>query len=122
MTAAARDFVDLEKGVETVEEALQGASDIIAEEISDDAAIRKTLRELYLHQGILVSRAAAKEPEVEEKLPADEFIRVHRSFIVRMDCISAIGRSTLLIEQKDVPIGDAYRERVKGYVSRLAVL
>ena len=44
------------------------------------------------------------------------------SFIVRMDCISAIGRSTLLIEQKDVPIGDAYRERVKGYVSRLAVL
>lgn len=59
---------------------------------------------------------------IEEKLPAEEFIRVHRSFIVRMDCISAIGRSTLLIEQKDVPIGDAYRERVKGYVSRLAVL
>ena len=63
LTAAARDFVDPEKGVETVEEALQGASDIIAEEISDDAAIRKTLRELYLRQGILVSRAAAKEPE-----------------------------------------------------------
>ena len=63
LTAAARDFVDLEKGVETVEEALQGASDIIAEEISDDAAIRKTLRELYLRQGVLVSRAAAKEPE-----------------------------------------------------------
>nr|WP_249931792.1 LytTR family DNA-binding domain-containing protein [Bacteroides uniformis] len=59
---------------------------------------------------------------MEEKLPANEFIRVHRSFIVRMDCISAIGRSTLLIEQKDVPIGDAYRERVKGYVSRLAML
>lgn len=59
---------------------------------------------------------------MEEKLPAGEFIRVHRSFIVRMDCISAIGRSTLFIEQKDVPIGDAYRERVKGYVSRLAVL
>ncbi len=29
---------------------------------------------------------------MEEKLPANEFIRVHRSFIVRMDCISAIGR------------------------------
>ena len=50
--------------------------------------------------------------------------RMNRIFcrVVRMDCISAIGRSTLLIEQKDVPIGDAYRERVKGYVSRLAVL
>jgi uncharacterized protein len=63
LTAAAREFIDPEKGVETAEEALQGASDIIAEEISDDAAIRKTLRELYLRQGVLVSRAAAREPE-----------------------------------------------------------
>ena len=60
---AARDFVDPEKGVETVEQALQGASDIIAEEISDDAAIRKELRELILRRGLLVSKAAQKEPE-----------------------------------------------------------
>lgn len=59
---------------------------------------------------------------MEEKLPSDEFIRVHRSFIVRKDCIDAIGRSTILVEKKDVPIGDAYRDRVKGYVSSLAVL
>ena len=37
---AAAPFVDPEKGVETVEDALQGASDIIAEEISDDAEVR----------------------------------------------------------------------------------
>ncbi len=60
---AAADFVDPEKGVETVEDALQGASDILAEEISDDADIRKELRELYLRRGMLVSRAADKEPE-----------------------------------------------------------
>ena len=60
---AAQDFVDPEKGVETVEQALQGASDIIAEEISDDAAIRKELRELILRRGLLVSKAAQKEPE-----------------------------------------------------------
>ena len=59
---------------------------------------------------------------MEEKLPSDEFIRVHRSFIVRKDCISAIGRNTVVIEKKDVPIGDAYRDRVKYYISRLAVL
>lgn len=59
---------------------------------------------------------------MEEKLPADEFIRVHRSFIVRKEGIDAIGRSTVVIEKKDLPIGDAYRERVKGYVSGLAVL
>ena len=38
--AAAADYVDPEKGVETAEDALQGASDIIAEEISDDVAVR----------------------------------------------------------------------------------
>ncbi len=60
---AALPFVDPEKGVETVEDALQGASDIIAEEISDNADIRKELRELFLRRGMLVSKAAQKEPE-----------------------------------------------------------
>ena len=60
---AALPFVDPEKGVETAEEALQGVSDIIAEEISDNADIRKELRELFLRRGMLVSKAAQKEPE-----------------------------------------------------------
>ena len=60
---AALPFVDPEKGVETVVDALQGASDIIAEEISDNADIRKELRELFLRRGMLVSKAAQKEPE-----------------------------------------------------------
>ena len=60
---AALPFVDPEKGVETAEDALQGASDIIAEEISDNADIRKELRELFLRRGMLVSKAAQKEPE-----------------------------------------------------------
>ena len=60
---AAGDYVAAEKGVESVEDALQGASDIIAEWISDDADIRKGLRELVWRKGWLVSAAAAKEPE-----------------------------------------------------------
>lgn len=60
---AAADYIDPEKGVETAEEAIQGASDIIAERISDDADIRKLLRELVWKKGYLVSAAAAKEPE-----------------------------------------------------------
>ena len=58
---AAAGYVDPEKGVETVEDALQGANDIIAERISDDADIRKLLRELVWKKGYLVSAAAAKE-------------------------------------------------------------
>ena len=61
-TEAAK-YVDPDKGVESAEAALQGASDIVAEFISDDAALRKTLRALYDRRAQLVSRAAAKEPE-----------------------------------------------------------
>ena len=61
--AAAGDYVDAGKGVESAEDALQGAGDIIAEWISDDADIRKGLRELVWRKGWLVSAAAAKEPE-----------------------------------------------------------
>ena len=60
---AAADYVDPEKGVSSVEEALAGASDIIAEAISDDADLRKRLRELWRSKGSLVSKAADKEPE-----------------------------------------------------------
>ena len=60
----ARDFVNAELGVETVEDALQGASDILAETLSDDAAIRKSLKELAAKRANLVSRAAKEEDSV----------------------------------------------------------
>ncbi len=59
----ARDFVDPEKGVHSVEEALQGASDIIAEDLSDDADIRKNLRELVLRRGVFACKAAEDAEE-----------------------------------------------------------
>ena len=61
MEQLARDYINPEKGVDTAEDALQGASDIIAELISDDADIRKELRELYLRRAVLVSKAARSE-------------------------------------------------------------
>ncbi len=53
----AKDYIDEEKGVNTIEEALQGASDIIAENLSDDADIRKALRELTLRKGVFTCKA-----------------------------------------------------------------
>ena len=61
---AAAGYIDSEKGVETAADALQGANDIIAEIISDDAAIRKTLRGLLMRQGRLKSAAAKEEDSV----------------------------------------------------------
>ncbi len=60
----AKDYIDPEKGVATVEEALAGASDIIAEMISDDAEIRKILRAFIEAGGRLESKAATEEDTV----------------------------------------------------------
>lgn len=60
----AEPYVDAEKGVETVEDALAGASDIIAERISDDANLRKTLRTLFEKKGFVKSVAATEEDSV----------------------------------------------------------
>ena len=62
--AEAAKYVDGEKGVETVEDALAGASDIIAETVSDDASLRGTLRSLLGRSGYLVSSAASEEDSV----------------------------------------------------------
>ena len=61
---AAEEYIDPEKGVETAEDALAGASDIIAERISDDAGLRKSLRELIQRQGRLHSEASTEEDSV----------------------------------------------------------
>ena len=61
---AAGEYIDPEKGVETEADALQGANDIIAEMLSDDAEIRKALRGLLMRQGHLRSLATGEEDSV----------------------------------------------------------
>ncbi len=60
---AAEDFVNEEKEVADVQAAIQGAMDIIAEDISDDADIRKKLRALAGEKGEMTSKAADPEEE-----------------------------------------------------------
>ena len=61
--AMARAFVSAEKGVETPEDALAGALDVIAEEASDNAAVRRRLRVVAGAQGVLVSKAAKPDED-----------------------------------------------------------
>ena len=61
--ALAIEYVDTEKGVESVEDALAGANDIIAEMISDDPAIRKALREKMERQAVVAVQADDPEKE-----------------------------------------------------------
>ena len=72
----AAEFIDPENGVETVEDALAGASDIVAEMISDDAEIRKLLRDFIWRNAVLESTAAVEE---------DSVYRLYYDFSQRID-------------------------------------
>ena len=61
--AKAEEFADTQKGVESAEEALQGAMDIIAENISDNAEIRKRLKSVIRYNAFIVSKAVDAEKE-----------------------------------------------------------
>ncbi|MEA4929047.1 MAG: Tex family protein [Candidatus Limiplasma sp.] len=62
--ALAAPFLDAEKGVEDAQQALQGARDILAEQMSDDADVRKRVRELAFRVGVLESSQAKAEDSV----------------------------------------------------------
>ena len=66
--ALAQDYVNPEKGVNSVQEALGGASDIIAENLSDDAAIRKDLRQLMNRRAVMVCKAADPDTDTVYRL------------------------------------------------------
>ena len=62
--ALAAQYISEEKGVNSIEEALQGAKDIIAEEISDNADYRKEIKRLYHKTGTIVTKAKKEEDSV----------------------------------------------------------
>ncbi|WP_277883692.1 Tex family protein [Paenibacillus sp. N3/727] len=85
----AANYVDEEKGVATAEEALQGAMDILAENIADDAAIRSWVRRYSMDHGILTSEAKDKEVEsvyenyyeyreLAKKMPPHRILAINR--------------------------------------------
>ena len=113
---AAQDFIDPDRGVETIADALGGAHDIVAEWISDDAAIRKALREYTLRQGKLVSKAATEEDTVyrlyydfEQSIP-----RLQGHQILAMDRGEREGKLTVTVLED--------RERLLPMVCRAVVI
>ena len=66
LTGFARTFIDPQKGVETVEEVFAGACDIIAEAVSEDAALRKRLRTVYSNTGTVETKVKSTKESVYE--------------------------------------------------------
>lgn len=50
---------------------------------------------------------------MEEKLPKNEFCRIHRSYIVRLDKIDAVEDSTVVVTRKVIPVGGSYKQSFK---------
>jgi two component transcriptional regulator, lytTR family len=48
---------------------------------------------------------------LEEALPENRFVRVHRSFIVNMDCVRVIERNSIILAGRCIPVSESYRRR-----------
>ena len=55
---------------------------------------------------------------LEIKLPADKFMRVHRSFIVNLEKIDSIDRSRIVFDKKYIPIGDQYKDKFQEFLDK----
>ena len=122
----AETFLQPDRGVETVEDALQGARDILAEQFSDDADARKKLRELAFRTGVLESKKAKDEDSVYSmyydfsqevrNLPGHRILAVNRGereeflkVTVRMDEVASVG----ILERAFVREGSMTTQQVK---------
>ena len=59
---------------------------------------------------------------IEESLPADRFVRVHRSFIVNMDHIQTIERNRIVFGKVYIPISDSYKDRFSELLARRSLI
>ncbi len=124
----ASDYIDEEKGVSSVEDALQGARDIIAEIINEDADVRKRIRKLFADEAVLTSRLIkSKEAEAqkykdyfewEERLkniPSHRLLAIRRGekeMMLSMDIAPSEVDALELIERQYVKAANAAGEQV----------
>lgn len=125
--AVVKDFVDEEKGINSEEEALQGALDIIAEQISDDAEIRKALREFLFKSAFIVTSLKPNEnaktysmyenyKEQVCKMPGHRILAINRG--EKEDCLKVSLEENvdkcLDIIKKDFKIKDSiFKEKLE---------
>jgi DNA-binding LytR/AlgR family response regulator len=55
---------------------------------------------------------------LEEKLPEDSFMRIHRSFIVNLNEVQTIERSRIIFDKTYIPISDQYKEKFQEFIEK----
>jgi uncharacterized protein len=141
----ASSFIDPAKGVAGAEEALEGARHIVAEMVSENADIRKALRELMWEEGVVLSRKIEDAKDEQEKfkmyyddyrepvkkIPSHRMLAIRRGesenilyFLIEMDADKAVARirSRVLRRQGDwtphleLAIDDAYKRLLNSSI------
>ena len=137
----ANDFIDTEKGVETVEDAIAGAMDIVSEMISDVAEYRKDIRKIIYRDGIIVTKAAKDEKSVYEmyydyeeavkRIPSHRILAINRGEKEEFLKVKIDGTDDKIIEYlekrilikdgsfkdtMELVIADAYKRLIKPSV------
>ncbi len=113
----ASEFVDKEKGVENPQDALAGARDIVAEVISDDADIRKKIREFTRKNGLLRSQAKNPDQQSEYELYYDFSEPISKLKPHRILAINRGEREEFLKVHIDVDVEKVLPEIRKIYIT-----
>ncbi len=124
----AKEYINEELGVSTAEEAIEGAMDIIAEMVSDDADYRKEIRALTFKTGILKSKGTAKEDSVYamyydfsepvSKIASHRVLAINRGENEKLLSASVETDDDLMLEYL---YGEIVRESVFEEIVKLAV-
>ncbi|MBV8252708.1 MAG: response regulator transcription factor [Chitinophaga sp.] len=64
----------------------------------------------------IVTRMSIKS--MEEQLPVNRFLRVHKSYIVAVSCITAIRKNSVFLDELELPVGDTYREPLQALTGK----
>jgi len=72
---------------------------------------------IYLEDQMIISKASMKE--MEDKLPVDQFIRIHRSYLVSVSKIQAYTHEHVEINRNILPIGTSYKSAVMRFIGNL---
>jgi len=142
VASAAADYINKENGVESIDDAIDGAKDIVAEMISDDASLRKKLRELIYANGDLKSKALTRQSSVYDtyydfsapinKLVPHRVLAINRGekekiLSVKIEMEERSGRATIIkaLYKGKVPgqylseaAGDAYKRLIFPSIER----
>ncbi|MDE3213009.1 MAG: response regulator transcription factor [Bacteroidota bacterium] len=55
---------------------------------------------------------------IEDELPADRFLRIHKSFIVSIDYITSLRKSSLFLKEIELPVGEAYKDSLSKFTGK----